>query len=94
MSADRLTFAIRVSREVHGFYILGRLLELRDELLLAFDDLIVRAEVGIHRDCEVFFRQVLDVPQRSLDNILVAQILADGFRFRRRLDNDERFSHN
>ena len=45
VEADGLAFAIRVSRQVDGVGALGRRLQLRDQLLLAFDDFVDRLEI-------------------------------------------------
>ena len=42
---DRLTFAIGIGREVDGLVLARRLADLRDDLLLALDDLVDRLEV-------------------------------------------------
>ncbi len=94
MEADGFAFAIRVSRQVDRIHALGRRLQLRDELLLAFDDLIVRLEVLVDVHSQVLLRKILDVAERSLYDVLLAEIFADRFRLRRRFDDDERFCHD
>jgi len=91
--ADGLAFAVRVGGQIHGLSAFSRLLQFRDELLFPLDDFVVRPEAAFDVDSQVLLGQVLNVAQGSLDHILLAQILADGFRLRRRFDDDEILSH-
>ena len=64
--ADGLAFAIRVSREVDGIDIFDGRLELRHQLLLAFDHFVLRSKVVFHVHGQIFLGQVFDVTQRAL----------------------------
>ena len=45
--ADGLALAVRVRREIDGLRLLGFLFQLTNELLFAFDDLIMRFEIVV-----------------------------------------------
>ena len=93
VEADGFAFAVRVSRQVDGVGALGGRLQLRDQLLLAFDDFVDRLEVVVDVHRQILLGQILHVAQRGLDREVLAQILADGFRLRRRFDDDEILCH-
>ena len=91
--ADRLAFAVRIGCEVDGVDALRSGLEFGDELLFPFDNLIVRREVGIDRHREILLGQILNMTERSFDDVVLPEIFTDRFRLRRRLDDDERVCH-
>ena len=64
-------------------------LQLRHQLLLAFDDLVARLEALVDVDRQIFLGKILDVPKRSFNDVLLAEIFADRLRLRRRFDDDE-----
>ena len=85
---DGLAFAIGVGREQDVVGLLGRGLELGQDLLLALDDLVRLREVLLDVDAHLL-GQVLDVTLRGEDLVARAQVLLDRLRLRRRLDDDE-----
>jgi hypothetical protein len=93
METDGLPFAVRVSRQVDFFHLFGSLLQLTDELLLSFDYLVARFKPVVYIDGQVAFGQILDVPQRRLHNVLLAEIFIDGFGLRRRLHDYQSLRH-
>ena len=93
MPADRFALAIRVSGEVHGIDTFGGCLQFRDQLFFAFDNFVSRREFVIDIHGQILLRQIFHVTQRSLYDVLLAEIFSDSFRLRRRFDDDERFSH-
>ena len=90
METDRLAFAIGVGREVDGVRLPGRLLEFGDELLLALDDDVSGLEAVLDIYREIALGKVFDVPERGLNDVVLAQVLTDRFRLRRGLDDDQR----
>src|SRR5579863_1113026 len=94
VKANGFPFTIRVSRQVNVVHALGRGLQLRHQLLLAFDDLIDRLEVVVDVHRQLALRQILYMAYRGLHHKLLAEILTDCFRLRRRFDDDETLFHN
>jgi hypothetical protein len=73
--ADRFAFAIRVSREIDRIGFLRRLLQFRDDpLVVAFlrigNELVSRFEVVFDVYTQSFRRQILDMADRRLDQIV------------------------
>ena len=64
-----------------------------DELLLAFDDFVVRLEavLDIHR--EILLGKIFDMTERSFDDVLLAQVFVDGLRLCRRFHDYQSFCH-
>ncbi len=91
--ADGLAFAIRIGRQVDGIHFLGGCLQLRDELLLAFDHFVAGLETvfDIHR--EILLGKIFDVTERSFHHVLLAQIFVDGLRLCRRFHDYQSFCH-
>ena len=85
---DRLAFAIGVGREQDGVGVLGGRLELGEDLLLALDDLVRLGEVVLDVDAHLL-GQILDVTLGGEDLVAGAEVLLDGLRLGRRLDDDE-----
>ena len=86
---DRLSLAVRVRCEIDGVAVLGGLLELADELLLAANGLIDGLEIVLDVHTELTFGKVAQVAHTGLDLVLPAQIFSDGFRLGRRLDDHQ-----
>jgi hypothetical protein len=80
---DRLAFAIRIGREVDGLVLAGGLADLRDDLLLALDDLVAGLEVALEVDADLRLRQIADVTDRGLHDVARAEVLADRARLGR-----------
>ena len=68
--ADGFAFAIRIGREVDCVHLLGGGLQLRDELLLAFDDFVVGFEIMIDIDREIVLGEILNMTERSFDDVI------------------------
>src|SRR5262249_37668004 len=84
-----LPLAVGVRREVDRVHALRRGAQLADDLLFARYDGVVRSEAVVDVDAELALRQVLDVPDRRLDRIVLTEVLADGLRLRRRFHDDQ-----
>ena len=99
MPGDRLSLAVRVAREVDLARVLHRALQLRDDLLLPLRDDIRRHErprlgpLLDDLDRAVLLRQVANVPDRRLDDELVAEIFPDCLGLRRRLHYQQFLVH-
>jgi len=73
--ADRFAFAIRVSREIDRVRFFRRFLQFRDDpLVVAFlrigDQFVSGFEVVVDVDAESLLRQILDMTDRGLDQIV------------------------
>ncbi len=91
---DRLTLTVQVGGEKHPLGVLGCLLDRADDLGRCLGDLVAQMHlVAADLDGEVAARQVADVPDRGQDPVVRAQVLLDGLRLGRRLDDDEVLSH-
>jgi hypothetical protein len=77
--ADRFAFAIRVSGQVNLIRTLRRLLQLVDELLLALDDDVIRAEVA--SIAKSFFGRSLMWPSDALTTKSLPRYLPMVFAF-------------
>ena len=106
MPRDRLALAVLVRREQELVRIGEVLLELRDDLLLARVDDVVRLEVLLHVDTERAealalalgnvgrsVRQVTNVAHARVDREVAPEVAGDRPRFRGRLDDDEGLAH-
>ncbi len=71
----------------------GGLFQLGDELLLAFDDFVARLETVLDVHRQVSLGKILDMAERSFDDILLTQVFVDGFRLCRRLHDYQSFCH-
>ena len=91
---DSFALAIRVSRQVYRAHLLRGRLQLLDQLLLAFDNLVPRLEAVLHIHREVLFRQVLDVAKRSHHDVVLPQIFVDSLRLGGRFNDYERLGHS
>jgi hypothetical protein len=74
---DRLALAIGVGREVDVLLVLGRLLDLVEDLRLALDDVVLGREVVLDVDPELRLGQVHHVPDRRLHEVVLAEVLAE-----------------
>ncbi len=98
MLADRFAFAIRVGREkdrVGGF---RGLLQIRHDfpvvaLLGVGDDFVMRLEIILDVDAQVFRGQILDMPDRGHHDVVLAEIFIDSFRLGRRFDDNQVLCH-
>ena len=92
MPADGLALAIGVGGDVDEVGLLRGRLQLADDLLFSFEDLVFRLK-GLLVDAELALRQVAHVTDRSLHDVVLADELVDRLRFRGRLDDDEVLGH-
>src|SRR6185437_5914347 len=87
---DRLTLAVRVGGDEHFPAVLRCVLQRGDGFFLAGN----RHEVGekpvVDVDAELLLGKVHDVAHRGAHAVAAPQVLADGLRLGRRLDDDER----
>ncbi len=74
---DGLPFAVLIRREVELVGVLQQRLQPFDDVALVGIHLIFRLEVGIDVDRQTLRRQVADVPDGGLDDVVVTQELAD-----------------
>ena len=89
VEGDRLALAVVVGREDQVARTLHRTLQVGDVFLRVLGHLVGHAEALLHVHAELALRQVPDMPEGSPDGIVVAQVLLDGLRLRRRFDDDE-----
>ena len=47
----------------------------------------------LHVDRQILLGKIFDVPERSFDDVLLAEVLVDGFRLRRRFHDYQSFCH-
>ena len=88
MPGDGFAFAVRVRREIDAVGGQGQLLQLGKNFFLAGDNDVFRFEFVVDVDAQSALGQILNVPERSLDDEALAQILLDGLRLGWRLDDD------
>jgi hypothetical protein len=91
---DRLALAIGVGRQHHVVDLLGRRLELLEDLLFALDDRVGLREIVREVDGLRALGQVLEVPLRGEHVVARAEVLLDGLRLGRRLNDNERLGHH
>ena len=84
---DGFSFAVFIGGEPDGL-LLREARELVDDLLLVGRHLVDGAEALGDVDAEVLFRQIADMSETRLDDVVLAEELFDGFRFCRRLDDN------
>src|SRR5262245_10319646 len=89
MFAYGLAFAVGVGRDVNGLGRLRRLFDLIDDLFLTWQLFIGRLEIVFDVHTEALLRQIHDVADRGDDLEVPAEIFIDGFRLRRRFDDNE-----
>ncbi len=94
MPGDGLAFAVGVRGQVHGVGLPRLGAQLLDHLLLALDDLVVGLEAMFLIHPKAGLGQVPDVAHGGGHVEILAKYPANGFHFRRRLDDDQFFSHN
>jgi hypothetical protein len=86
---DGFALAVGVGRQDDALAVLGRLPEVRDDLLLFGDDFVGRHESRRDVDAKLLLRQVADVAHGGLDHVILAEIVVDRLRLGRRFDDDE-----
>ncbi len=86
--SDGLAFAVRIRRQINRIHPGRYLLQLGQHLFFTGDNHVLRFElvVGIHAQSAL--GQIFHVAERGLDGKSLSQIFLDGFRLRRRFDND------
>ena len=89
MPGDGLPLAVHIGGEVDGAGALGDALELRDDLALAADGLVLGLEVVLEVDPELALGQVADMPHRGLHDEVLAQVLVDRARLGGALDDHQ-----
>ena len=75
---DGFSFAVFIGRQPYGLA-LGQLGQFVHHFLLVARDFIDGLELVVDIDAQVFFRQVADVSETRLDDIVLAEELLDGF---------------
>ena len=88
MKTDRLAFTIRVGRQVDVFDFLRRLLELGEYLLALWNDDVVGTETLLDIDSQLALGEIPNVSHGGFHQVVSAQELVDGFRLRRRLNDN------
>ena len=86
---NRLALAVVIRCEEDAVGVLRRLAQLRQELRLLRHRLELRLEPVLDVDAKLVGRQVADVPLRRQDAVLVSEVLPNGPRLGRRLDDDQ-----
>lgn len=75
---DGFSFAVFIGRQPYGLA-LGKFGQFVHHFLLVARDFIDGLELVVDIDAQVFFRQVADVSETRLDDIVLAEELLDGF---------------
>ena len=88
MRSNRLTFAIRVRRQVDVVHAQRHLFQLGQDFLFAGNDDVFGLEIVLDIDTQRALGQIFDVTERSLNLEAFAQIFLNGLRLRWRFDND------
>ncbi len=91
MPGDGLSFSVFVACQPHGIGTLGLFLQLGNDLLLVFVDLVDRCEVVGDIDGFVIAGQVANVAHARRDHVVGAEVLLNGLCLRRRLNDYEMF---
>jgi hypothetical protein len=85
VTSDGFALAVGVSCDIDCLGILGRVLELLDDLLFAGHDLIGGFEVVLDVYAEALFGEILDMTNRCENGIGLTQVFIDCLRLGRRL---------
>ena len=93
MPADGFALTVRVGCQQHAVCVFGLALQFLDELFLAFDADVLWGIAVLHIDAQLGSGQVTDMAHACGDLVIIAQILANGFRLSRRL-HDNQFRHS
>ncbi len=83
MPGDGFTFTVGIGCEVNRVGRFRGLLQIRHDLLLAFQDLIGRLKIIFYVDPEFALGEILDVTHRGADVIITAQIFFNGLHLGR-----------
>ncbi len=90
MPRDRFALAVGVGREVDFARLLGEAGEGGDDMFFSGRDFVVWLEVVLYVDrLAIALRQIANVSHRGDDAVFFTEIFLDGFRLRRRLNDDE-----
>ena len=89
--ADGLSLAVWVGGQVNGVAVLGRLLQVPDDVLLALDGPVIGFKVVVHVHAQLAFGQVPQMSHTGLHLIRGAQIFADGLGLGRGLHDHQVF---
>jgi hypothetical protein len=93
MPGDGFTFAVKVSRQKDRIGLARGRDDLVDMLLVALDDVVAHGEVVVGIDRAFFGHQVAHVTVGGQDLEIRAQVLVDGGRLGRRLDDEKILGH-
>ena len=93
MPGDGLAFAVRVSREIERVGFLQRTNDRVDVFLAALDDLVLHCKFVIGVDGALLGYEVAHVAIGRHHLEILPEVFADGFRLRRRFDNDKILGH-
>ena len=83
-----LALAVRVGCEINEIAFADFTADFFDDFILTFDRHIFRLEIMLNIDAHFLFRQVAQMPHRSLDHIIRPEVLADGLCLGGRLHDD------
>ena len=86
---DRLALAIRVGRQDHPVGVLDRPADVAEALGGLGVDLPTHGEIIVRIDRAVLGRQITHMAERGVDAVVLAEILVDGLRLGRRLDDHD-----
>ena len=89
MPGNGFALPVRVGGQIDGFALLGRLLQIADDVLFALDGLVVGQEALLHIHADLALGQVPDVAHGGLHLKPGAQIFSDGLGLGRRLHDDQ-----
>ena len=91
---DRLALAIRVGRQDHPVGVLDRHADVAEALGGLGVDLPAHGEIIVRIDRAVLGRQITHMAERGVDAVVLAEILVDGLRLGRQLDDHDFHSGN
>ena len=89
--ADGLSLAVWVGGQVNGVAVLGCLLQVPDNVLLALDGPVIGFKVVVHVHAQLAFGQVPQMSHTGLHLIRGAQVFADGLGLGRGLHDHQVF---
>ena len=88
MPRNGLAFPVRVGGQIDEFAFLRRAFQVFDDLVLAFDGLVLGGKIPFQVHAHLFSRQVAQMAHGSLDHKIRPQVFADGLCLGRRFYNE------
>ncbi len=86
---DCLSLAVRIRRKENLIGLGGGLFQFGDDLFLLVENGVGRLEGFSQINAERVFRKVFDMADRGLDLVILSEVFAERFDFRRRFDDNQ-----